>query len=137
MFNFWKKRKAIAVVLVTDAGVALDSITNIYTIVSTMKEALEYIRNRLIIDNQEHFELWCNLHNCDDREETSKVNYISTVLTESDFKYGAVKAFYTKDKLTAILRMGSNCIPIGCSFDTKEEYINVAERITDIKNKLK
>ena len=135
MFKWFKKKEKLTTfIIVTDAGTKTTEVKNIYTIVTTEDQANEYIRKRLILDNQEHYGMWCDLHGYDPESEDIIEKYISTILTEKDYKYGMLDVGYTKEKLAAILRIASTCIPVGCSYDLDEEWQSLVDKVAKLKN---
>lgn len=100
-----------------------EKVMNIYTIVPTHDEAVEFIKNHIILKNKIHFDRWCELHNHKPTTEEARQAYLNTVvdLNNPDNQYSIIDIQYTYEDLAIILRMSAGCAPIGCSFDNEVE----------------
>lgn len=100
-----------------------EKVMNIYTIVPTRDEAVEFIKNHIILKNKFHFDRWCELHNHKPTTEEARQAYLNTVIdmNNPDNQYSIIDIKYTYEDLAIILRMSAGCAPIGCSFDNEVE----------------
>lgn len=99
------------------------NISKFLTLTCTKQEAVDFCYKYMRIQNFNHFKLWCVLRelNVDD-ENAWKKYYDNVISIEEKKQYIITKITYKLNDVAAILRMFGGCLPVGCSFDTKEEY---------------
>lgn len=120
----------------------VDSIKNIkaspLSIVLTYKQAKEYVLSKIILDHMSHYIQWCDLNGRKNKNSTqNKLDYALEVLDleEEKKKYSILKIKYTRNALAVVLRIFSQCIPIGCSFDTVLEVNMLRQALDKVKEK--
>ena len=97
--------------------------TKFLCITNKKEEAIEYIIQHFKFLKMEHFKMWCNCRNLNINDDAAWFKYFNDVVTvEEKNEYQVNKIGYTHSNLSALLRMFSGCVPIGCSFDTPAEY---------------
>lgn len=107
--------------------------SSLVTVLSDKKQIDEFINRMIIVDNWDHFKMWCDLRNLDYKSTESQysyiANYIETNTEEAESKYTFIvkKTLYTKEALASILRMFNGCVPVGCSYENPVEatYANL------------
>ena len=100
-----------------------DTPGNFLTITCTKAEAAEYAYQYIKIKNLDHYEMWCNLREYDPASEKAWDEYFEKCISrEEKLKYLITKITYKLKDVAAIMRMFGNCPPLGCSFDTQNEY---------------
>lgn len=110
-----------------------DKCNELLTVVSSKKQINEFIDRMIIVDNWEHYMLWCDLKSIDYKDVSNHKkyidNYIITNPEEVNSKYSFViqKVIYTKDLFASILRMFNGCTPIGCSYENTCELTYITE----------
>ena len=92
--------------------------SSLVTVLADKKQIDEFINRMIIVDNWDHFKMWCDLRNLD---------YKSTEEAESKYTFIVKKTLYTKEALASILRMFNGCVPVGCSYENPVEatYANL------------
>lgn len=117
---------------------------NWITVTCSKKDAREYVHRVLKLEHMEHYKMWCELrdYNIDSPETWYK--YFRTVLTKEDIcKYLIGEISYGPNELASVIRVFVGCQPIGCSFDTKNEYdflkyqVETQEQAQKISEKIK
>ena len=123
---------------------------SLVTVLANEKQINEFIDNMILVDNWDHFKMWCNLRKLDYMNVNSQHSYIDNYIeanpeeAESKYTFIVKKTYYTKETLSSILRMFNGCVPIGCSYENPVEvayanliYSKLAEdtdKKEDIKN---
>lgn len=115
---------------------------SLVTVLANEKQINEFIDKMILVDNWEHFKMWCNLRKLDYKNINSQYyyidNYIETNPEEVRSKYTFIvkKTLYTKEALSSILRMFNGCVPVGCSYESPVEvtyanliYCKLAEEV--------
>lgn len=99
-----------------------ESLSRIYTIVNTKKEAREYILCLLHLRYFSHFDAWCELHNQDKDSKDVFNDYIYKVYDGEPFnEFALVNLYYTKQQLCSLLRKLAQFIPVGASYELDDE----------------
>lgn len=110
-----------------------DFMSNLCTIVSRKKEVGEYIFNRVIIDNYDHYSRWLTLHYVDGNDtHDRRKEYIVNVLDYPNvFKDFYVKKMtYTADSVASLLRITCGCLPVGCGYEKDSEVNAIIQSFT-------
>ena len=115
---------------------------SLVTVLANENQINEFIDKMILVDNWEHFKMWCNLRKLDYKNVNSQYyyidNYIETNPEEVRSKYTFIvkKTLYTKEALSSILRMFNGCVPVGCSYESPVEvtyanliYCKLAEEV--------
>lgn len=100
-----------------------DKVMQIFTIVPTREEAVEFIKTHILLAHKSHYDRWAELHKFDPNAESTKNTYLNTVIDMKDSKnhYSIIDIKYTYEDLAIILRMSAGCAPIGCSYENPVE----------------
>ena len=106
---------------------------SLITVLANEKQINEFIDKMILVDNWDHFKMWCNLRKLDYKNVNSQYSYIDNYIetnpeeTESKYTFIVKKTFYTREALSSILRMFNGCVPIGCSYENPVEitYANL------------
>lgn len=106
---------------------------SLITVLPDKKQINEFIDRMIIVDNWDHFKMWCSLRKLDYKDPENQSSYIDSYVAanpdeaESRYTFIVRKTFYTKEALSAILRMFNGCVPIGCSYESPIEvtYANL------------
>lgn len=137
---FRKKNPIIKIFAVVDTACInennkLLSNAHFYTLVDSIKDAQEYILNKIIKDNINHYNSWSNLKHLDPNVLNTKLIYIEEVLkdTKEMCKYSIFSLFYKAKDICTIMRMFNSCEPINCSYETIGEK-NIWEINSQIKH---
>ena len=114
-----------------------NSIPNIVSLTTTPEEAEEFISRKLMGERSEHFKSWCDLRDLKQNAE-SWDKYYRKVLRDSN-PYTYYKLEVDVRSVAGICRIFYGCVPIGCSFDTLIETINMLsnfskEDLEDLKD---
>ena len=117
-----------------------DNQDSLVTILDDKKQISEYINRRILIDNYEHYLMWCDLRKLDFKNSENELLYINTLLDSNEevlskYTYIVKKVYYKRDKIASILRMFNKCVPLGCSYENAFELPYIKEYIEFIKNK--
>lgn len=91
-----------------------------FTITDNKKDCELYINKKLKIDYIEHFKMWCDLREIPMNDD-SWSKYVMTDFVDKR-KYVIRRMKYKVKDLASILRLSNGCIPIGCGYESKEEY---------------
>ena len=104
---------------------------NLLCVTTTEKEAYEYITRKTYLDNENHYKMWCNVHNKNIEEAFEE--YITTVLAlDEDYKFSIVKMQYTNDELASIIRCMLGYELVGASYESdSEREFNEAVKLQD------
>lgn len=114
-----KKNKKVTFFVVQ----SIDDCNAFLTIVCDKKDAIEFILKLLKLEKLNHFQAWCNLRNLDPSSDAAWSLYFNTCVPKEDkMKYVIRKIYYKLNDVGAILRMFGGCSPLGCKFDTPQEY---------------
>lgn len=113
-------------------------IEHMCTIVSNKKHIQEYIINKSIIENWQHYVSWLELHDKSDNWE-SKCDYMTICLgwEETFSKYSVKKQVYNQDGIAAMLRVLYRCLPTGSSYETETELNVMTTYLNEVAEKLK
>lgn len=103
------------------------------SIVCSKDEAREYILNKTILANFEHYSRWCELKELNPKSFETKAKYIQVVQPESE-TYKVKKILFTQSGLASILRMFNGCIPVGAKYETGEEILYIEEMYKNYLN---
>ena len=100
-----------------------DKVMQIFTIVPTKEEAVEFIKTHILLSHKSHYDRWAELHKYDPNAESTKNIYLNTVVDMKDSKnrYSIIDIKYTYEDLAIVLRMSAGCAPIGCSYENPVE----------------
>lgn len=107
---------------------------NICTIVSKKKHIGEYVADKLIVDNYDHYTSWLRAH-FPGKEDTDSTRciYLKNVVDNEQFKEYCVKTTqYTIDGLASAFRIFNKCVPVGASYETEGEVSAIAEYLNSI-----
>lgn len=104
----------------------------------------EYLMYLLTWQRFEHYKNWCDICEIDYMKKSSREYYYSTVISDDDKNgYAILPLTFLQKDILAIIRMFSNCVPLGASFELPEELIkfktaveieNKLEKVFDVKN---
>ena len=93
------------------------------TFTLTKKQAIEYGNKFLKAIHMEHFKQWCEYHNLNaDMNDSWNIYFMKCLTADEKREIVINKIGYKWEDMTAILRMFGGCVPLGCSFDTPQEY---------------
>ena len=101
---------------------------SLVTVLSDKKQINEFIDKMIIVDNWEHYKMWCELRKLNYKDISVQYsyidNYINTNPEEAQSKYSFIvkKTIYTTEAMSSILRMFNGCVPIGCSYENPFEF---------------
>lgn len=129
---FKKKKSNINIVLymVTNSPILLtNSPLTIFTITQTKTQAQEYLNKKIVLDNKEHFDFWCGLHNKDPHSKETWFDYALNVVNYKD--YYILETAYTIKDIAQIFRTMKGCVPIGCSFDEPIELVRMLNNLSE------
>lgn len=91
---------------------------NLLCVTSTLEESYEYITKKAYLDNEEHYKMWCQIHNKD--IETSFEEYVNLVLANDiESMYSIVKLQYTAQAVSAMIRGMLNYQLVGASYENE------------------
>ena len=115
-----------------------DFINNICTFVSDKKHIQDYIVNRSIVKNWNHYVSWLECHDKKD-DKQSKYDYISMCLgwQETFSKFCVKKQVYNSDGIAAILRILNHCLPVGAEYESENEINILTNYVNQIIDKIK
>lgn len=115
-----------------------DFINNICTFVSDKKHIQDYIVNRSIVKNWDHYVSWLECHDKKD-DKQSKYDYISMCLgwQETFSKFCVKKQVYNSDGIAAILRILNHCLPVGAEYESENEINILTNYVNQIIDKIK
>lgn len=107
---------------------------NMCTIVSKKKYIGEYVANKLIVDNYDHYISWLQNHYPEeDDDDIRRKEYLRNVIDDEQFKGYCVKTTqYTLDGLASAFRIFNRCIPVGASYETATEVTTITEYLRSI-----
>lgn len=107
---------------------------NMCTVVSKKKHIGEYVANKLIVDNYNHYLSWLQTHYPDAEDDDDKrKEYLRNVVDDEQFKAYCVKTTqYTLDGLASAFRIFNKCIPVGTSYETLTEVTTITEYLRSI-----
>lgn len=120
----FKRKKKVILYFVSPK----DDEENIVTVLDDKEQIQEYIRQRIILDNEPHYKAWAELHELDPLKEENKTEYVNQFLertSDEDLEQYSfiVRGFeFSLPDLASILRMFSGCVPIGCSYEQPVEF---------------
>ncbi len=105
-----------------------ESLKQPYTVVSDMRQARTYINMRVFLENQEHFKMWCDLHNKNFNDLNTFYNYIDIRYGDDSpyNKYDVIPVVYKVNDLCGMLRTIAGVEPLGLYYesDIEKEYFN-------------
>lgn len=96
---------------------------NICTYVNRKKDIGEYVTDKIIVENYEHYKTWLSTHfeNGEDTNET-RLEYIKNVVDWNQFNDYCIRSAYLSPRaVTMILRMFHKCVPVGATYEMDEE----------------
>lgn len=119
-------KKKILLYAVLNASITSDNFSedNILSYAPTLKDANEYVSRRVFYDCKEHYIIWCQFRNLDDRDENSWRQYYATLSDEEKGKYYIAKLKYSIDDIALLFRLFNECIPVGASYEKPIEIQN-------------
>lgn len=112
------------------------------TILTKKSDIDEYIERRILLDNYEHYKMWCELKGLDINSLENEKEYVYNHIEYSDdeeinkYTFCMRKVYYSIDNIASSLRMFYNCIPVGCTYEDKNEFIYL-KQITDMVKQVK
>lgn len=119
---FKRKKSSVVLYMVVDSPVLSASTpSHIFTVTETKKQAQEYVNKRIVLENKEHFDAWCELRNKNNKVETTWAFYAENIITYKG--YYILEINYLIKDIAQIFRTMNGCTPIGCSFDESIELI--------------
>ena len=102
------------------------------TISRTEKMCREYVYRLAKLENLDHFNMWCNLHNYEASDELFNKYLIDT---ERLLDFKIIKIKYSLNDICSLLRILMECQPIGCSYESvieQQDFLNcLNEEIKD------
>lgn len=106
---------------------------SLVTVLEKKEQINEFVNRNIIVENFNHFKLWCELRNMDYTQVESENAYINNFLTTSNeedlnkYSYIIKKVYYSRKAIASILRMFNGCFPLGCSYEThaEEAYLDL------------
>lgn len=114
-----RKNKNISFFVVLDR----ENEQNFLTLTCDKEDAFDFAYKFIKIKNLNHFNMWCDLRGLDKNSDQAwNKYYIDCVSIEEKQKYIIRKITYKLKDVSAILRMFGGCLPLGCKFDTEQEY---------------
>ena len=135
-------KKKIVIYCISECSITASNeefINNICTFISNKKYIQDYIVNRSIVKNWDHYVSWLECHDKKD-DKQSKYDYISMCLgwQETFSKFCVKKQVYNSDGIATILRILNRCLPVGAEYESEDE-INIltnyfSEIIDEVKN---
>ena len=118
-----------------------DSEKKIYTLTTSVNDAMEYAESMIQLDHFEHYSKWCDLRNLDMNDlNTWNTYYDNCVNDEEKMDYAITKISYSGKYVASMLRMFANCIPLGCSYENEAELekykseVNTREQMLKLQN---
>lgn len=126
------KKDKIYFYIVTPA----DNFTKYLSVVTNKNDALRYVEKLLQIEHYSHYNLWRELRNLEDNDESWKTYLNTCIDDETKCKYVVSKVYYKQADLAAIIRMFCGCIPLGLPYDIQHEYLYLQEKLKNIDTNL-
>lgn len=128
-----------------------DTEKKIYTLTTSVEDAIEYAESMIQLEHFEHYSSWCKSRNLDLNDLAAwDIYYADCVDEQEKFDYIITRVSYTGSYVASMLRMFANCIPLGCSYesdaeiekyksevDTQEQMLKLQDAYNLLKNKLK
>lgn len=102
------------------------------TVSDNKNDCVKYINKKLLIDNKEHFTAWCNLRGLNPSDNSSWVKYANITNLDTS-RYAVRKLKYNAKAMAMILRMLNGCVPLGCGYESREEYALFLESLPEEK----
>lgn len=96
----------------------VENLDNLLTVTTSKKQAIEFAHKNLKAEHLDHYTRWCDLHNQDaDSKEAWDTYFEDCISIEEKSSYYVIPIVYDAEQVAAIIRMFTECRPIGCSFD--------------------
>lgn len=114
-----------------------ECLNHIITIVASRRQVEEYLYTRIFLENSQHFLSWCDFQEKDAKDKNVFYEYLIKRYGGEDpyAQFKIIPVRYTKNMLCSLLRMLSNAIPVGASFETPQEQTNFLNKFTKNKDK--
>lgn len=90
-----------------------------YTIATKYSNCFDYLVKLTCLENKDHYNQWCEIHNLNNNDELSSLEYVKAVGLSKN--YSILKVFYSLEDIAIWLRLVNSCIPIGCSYESPIE----------------
>lgn len=107
-------------------------VQKVCSIVCDKKQVREYVVNRLIIDNWQHYMNWVQLHYGDNLYDDPhrKETYVKDVVPiDSGIRnFSFIEKIYNPADIASILRVSNKFIPVGASYEYDSE-IRILQKI--------
>ncbi len=91
------------------------------------EEAIQALDQYLYLKHYKHFRTWCPLHGYDIDHAKAWLEYSRSLAVDTfnDGKprYTIIQIDYEPNILASLLRLYHHCTPMGCTFDTDEEFM--------------
>lgn len=134
-------KKKIVIYCISECPITASNeefINNICTFISNKKHIQDYIVNRSIIKNWDHYVSWLDCHDKKD-DKQSKYDYISMCLgwQETFSKFCVKKQVYNSDGIAIILRLLNHCLPVGAEYESEDEINLLTGYVNEILDKIK
>lgn len=100
------------------------------------REVTEFIRKYYLVTHFEHFKSWCELHNYNVKSQEATNAYIDISASDS-FTFPVIAYWYDVNSLAGLLRMINNYVPVGCSFETENDWQSALTRCGEFLNNYK
>lgn len=95
----------------------------ILTLTCTKMQAVDFCYRFLRVKHFDHFKMWCEMRDLDVNSESAWSTYFNNCIDKEErCEYLIHKKVYELNNVAAILRMFGGCLPMGCKFDTENEY---------------
>lgn len=134
-------KKKIVIYCISECPITASNeefINNICTFISNKKHIQDYIVNRSIVKNWDHYVSWLECHDKKDNKQ-SKYDYISMCLgwQETFSKFCVKKQVYNSDGIATILRLLNHCLPVGAEYESEDEINLLTGYVNEILDKIK
>lgn len=104
-------------------GDTTNALNHIYTVVSDMRQARTYINKRVFLEHENHFRVWCDLHNRNPEDLNTFYDYIDIRYgNDSPYNdYDIIPVTYKVDDLCSVFRKLSSIKPLGLYYESNLE----------------
>ena len=129
-------KKKIVIYCISECPITASNeefINNICTFISNKKHIQDYIVNRSIVKNWDHYVSWLECHDKKD-DKQSKYDYISMCLgwQKTFSKFCVKKQVYNSDGIATILRILNHCLETPSSIGLPLRRCDFAARVTGV-----
>ena len=98
-------------------------------IVETKEQAKEFVSNRLYIKHLDDYKSWCYF-NQRALDNSSWQEFLQNKIDKEELNSFLIGSkCFNKSEIAAVLRMFIGCAPIGCSFESQQEYQYFGEKL--------